>query len=46
MNEGDVCLLGRAAYAVASHATEIPIDGQMLYADCDVAHVGVPKRSR
>jgi len=40
MNEGDVCLLGRAAYAVASHATEIPIDGQMLYADCDVAHVG------
>ncbi|XGA98836.1 AraC family transcriptional regulator [Sphingomonas aerolata] len=35
-----MCLLGRAAYAVASHATEIPIDGQMLYADCDVAHVG------
>jgi len=33
-------LLGRAAYAVASHATEIPIDGQMLYADCNVAHVG------
>lgn len=40
MNEGDVCLLGRTAYAVASHPTEIPIDGQALYADSDVAHVG------
>lgn len=40
MNEGDVCLLGPTAYAVASHPTEIPIDGQALYADGDVARVG------
>lgn len=40
MNEGDVCLLGRTAYAVASHSNEIPIDGQMLYTDDDVAHFG------
>lgn len=40
MNEGDVCLLGRTAYVVASHPAEIPIDGQTLYAECDVAHVG------
>lgn len=40
MNEGDVCLLGRTAYAVASHPAEIPIDGQSLYADSDIAHVG------
>jgi hypothetical protein len=30
MNEGDVCLLGRTAYAVASHPAEIPVDGQKL----------------
>ncbi len=41
MNEGDVCLLGRTAYAVASHPDEMPIDGQTLYAaGCDIAHVG------
>jgi len=40
MNEGDVCLLGRTAYAVASHPAEKPVDGQTLYADHDVAHVG------
>ena len=40
MNEGDVCLLGRTPYAIASHPAEAPIDGQALYAECDVAHVG------
>ncbi|WP_202948640.1 AraC family transcriptional regulator [Novosphingobium sp. AP12] len=40
MKKGDVCLLGRTAYAVASDPAEIPIDGRALYAECDVAHVG------
>lgn len=40
MNEGDVCLLGRTAYAIASHPAEIPINGEVLYAESDVAHVG------
>ena len=40
MNEGDVCLLGRTDYAVASHPDEMPIDGQPLYAGDDVALVG------
>jgi len=40
MNEGDVCLLGRTAYTVASDPAEMPIDGQSLYAEDDVAHVG------
>ncbi len=41
MDEGDVCLLGRTAYAVASHPDETPVDGQPLYAaGCDVAHAG------
>ena len=40
MDTGDVCVLGRTAYAVASHPDEIPIDGQILYMDGDVAHVG------
>jgi len=45
MNEGDVCLLGRTAYAVASHPAEPTIDGQALYAECDVARVGATIRS-
>lgn len=40
MEEGDVCLLGRTAYAVASHPDEMPTDGQALYAHGDFAHVG------
>jgi AraC-like DNA-binding protein len=40
MKEGDVCLLGRTAYTVASDPAEIPIDGRALYSECDVAHVG------
>lgn len=41
LSEGDVCLLGRSAYAVASHPDEIPIDGQTLYVGgSDIAHVG------
>lgn len=38
MNEGDVCLLGRTAYAVASHPAEDQIDGQLLFADSDAVH--------
>ncbi|SFO19354.1 transcriptional regulator, AraC family [Sphingomonas sp. OK281] len=38
---GDVCVLGRAAYALASHPDEAPIDGQAFYADgCNVARLG------
>ena len=41
LNEGDVCVLGRTAYAVASHPEETPIDGQTFYAaGCDVARLG------
>lgn len=41
MSEGDVCLLGRTAYAVASHPEETPIDGRTFYADGrDVARFG------
>ena len=41
LREGDVCLLGRTAYAVASHPDEPPIDGQAFYlAGCDVARLG------
>lgn len=38
---GDVCLLGRTAYVVASHLDEAPIDGQALYpTGVDLARVG------
>jgi AraC-like DNA-binding protein len=41
MREGDVCVFGRTAYAVASHPDETPIDGQPFYAaGCDVARLG------
>ncbi|HET7155413.1 MAG TPA: AraC family transcriptional regulator [Hyphomicrobiaceae bacterium] len=41
LREGDVCLLGRTAYSVASHPEETPTDGQSFYAtDCDVAQFG------
>ncbi|WP_260599605.1 AraC family transcriptional regulator [Sphingomonas endolithica] len=40
MNEGDVCVLGRSAYAIASDPAENPIDGQELYRDSDVARIG------
>lgn len=40
MNEGDVCLVGRTAYAVVSDPAEPPIDGQALYAECDIVQVG------
>lgn len=32
LNEGDVCLIGRTAYTVASHPDEVPVDGQVFYA--------------
>lgn len=44
MNAGDVCLVGRTAYAVASHPAEPPIDGQALYAGCDMPKLGVTIR--
>lgn len=41
LREGDVCLLGRIAYVVASHPEETPIDGQTLYPPgSDVARLG------
>jgi len=41
LGEGDVCLIGRTAYVVASHPEETPIDGQVLYPEgCDVARLG------
>ncbi|WP_267396478.1 MULTISPECIES: AraC family transcriptional regulator [unclassified Sphingomonas] len=32
LSEGDICVLGRTAYAIASHLDETPVDGQALYA--------------
>lgn len=40
LNEGDVCLLGRTAYAVASHPDVAPIDGLALYEGCNTARIG------
>lgn len=41
LREGDVCVLGRTAYTVASHPEAAPVDGEALYqAGCDVAHLG------
>lgn len=42
LSEGDVCLIGRTAYAVASDPDMAPIDGQGLYDSpgCDVARIG------
>jgi AraC-like DNA-binding protein len=42
LSEGDVCLLGRTAYTVASHPDLTPIDGHALYdgPGRDVAHIG------
>ena len=41
LSEGDVCVLGRTPYAIASHPDEMPVDGQAVYpAGCDVARLG------
>jgi AraC-like DNA-binding protein len=42
LNEGDVCLLGRTEYTVASHPDLTPVDGKALFDSpgCDVAHIG------
>jgi AraC-like DNA-binding protein len=41
LSEGDVCVLGRTAYAIASHPEETPVDGQTFYAGgSDVARFG------
>jgi AraC-like DNA-binding protein len=41
MSAGDVCLLGRTAYAVASNPEVAPLDGQTFYgAGCDAARLG------
>jgi AraC-like DNA-binding protein len=39
--EGDVCVLGRTAYTIASEPEAAPIDGPSVYAaGCDVARLG------
>lgn len=41
LSEGDVCVLGRTAYVIASHPDEMPVDGQAVYPPgCDVARLG------
>lgn len=41
LREGDICVLGRTAYAVASHPEEPPIDGRAFYREgCDIARLG------
>jgi AraC-like DNA-binding protein len=41
MSAGDVCLLGRTAYAVASDPELPPLDGQTFFgADCNAARLG------
>ncbi|GGB64148.1 AraC family transcriptional regulator [Tistrella bauzanensis] len=42
LSEGDVCLIGRTAYTVASDLDMTPIDGQALYdgPGCDAARIG------
>ncbi|WP_064123666.1 AraC family transcriptional regulator [Halotalea alkalilenta] len=42
LSEGDVCLIGHTAYAVASDPDMTPIDGLAFYASpgCDVARIG------
>jgi len=41
MSAGDVCLLGRTAYAVASDPALPPLDGQIFYgAGCNAARLG------
>lgn len=41
LSEGDVCVLGRTAYAIASHPDEMPVNGQVVYpVGCDVARLG------
>lgn len=41
LHEGDICLLGPTAYAVASDPDAAPIDGQPLYGPgCDLVRIG------
>tara|TARA_E500000305_G_scaffold37114_1_gene28481 strand:- start:1103 stop:1993 length:891 start_codon:yes stop_codon:yes gene_type:complete len=42
MEEGDVCLIGRTPYVVASDPDITPVDGLAFYGDpgCDVARIG------
>lgn len=40
LRAGDVCLIGRTAYAVASDPNLLFRDGQPLYDGCDVARLG------
>ncbi len=41
LSEGDVCVLGRTAYVIASHPDEMPVDGRAFYPPgCDVARFG------
>jgi AraC-like DNA-binding protein len=40
MSAGDVCLIGRTAYAIASDPSLPLFDGQTLYDGCDVVRLG------
>lgn len=40
LSQGDVCVLGRTAYAIASHPNETPADGEAVYSANDVARLG------
>jgi AraC-like DNA-binding protein len=40
LDEGDVCVLGRTAYAVASHPDVVPVDGRALFDGRDAARIG------
>lgn len=40
LSQGDLCVLGRTAYVIASHPDETPVDGQAIYAAGDIARLG------
>ena len=41
LSQGDLCVLGRTAYVIASHPDGTPLDGQAVYAaGCDIARLG------
>lgn len=40
MNAGDICLIGRTIYAVASDPKLPRLDGQTFYDGCDIARLG------
>ncbi len=40
LSQGDICVLGHTAYAIASHPDEMPVDGEAVYAAGDIARLG------